>query len=210
MRKSARTPQRPGSAAQPAPGSETTSPSQRGYSLIDLLFATALVSILAAIAVPLALTLIQRPRAHAAARYLAARMVRVRTQAVTRSATIALQFEEDAQGFTIGEFIDGNRNGVRTADIASGADQSLEGPVRLGDLFPRVAISLADDGGGADPVQIGATSLMSFTPYGTATSGTIYLLGEDGSRFAVRVLGASGRTRLLRYSASTGAWVELL
>ena len=43
-----------------------------------------------------------------------------------------------------------------------------------------------------------------------ATSGTIYLRGRDGSRVAVRVLGATGRTRVLRYVVPTGDWSETL
>ena len=52
--------------------------------------------------------------------------------------------------------------------------------------------------------------LMSFSPLGTASSRTLYLRGADGSQYAVRVLGATGRTRVLRLVVSTGAWVEVL
>ena len=53
------------------------------------------------------------------------------------------------------------------------------------------------------------TTLMSFTPLGTASSGTLYLRGRDGSQYAVRVLGATGRTRVLRYEPVTRTWVEV-
>jgi hypothetical protein len=49
---------------------------------------------------------------------------------------------------------------------------------------------------------------MSFTPSGTATSGTIYIRGRDGSQFAVRVLGATGRTRVLRYLPARKEWTD--
>jgi hypothetical protein len=52
--------------------------------------------------------------------------------------------------------------------------------------------------------------LMSFSPLGTASSRTLYLRGADRSEYAVRVLGATGRTRVLRLVASSGAWVEVL
>jgi type II secretory pathway pseudopilin PulG len=181
-----------------------------GYSIIDLLFAMAVMLIVAAIAVPQALTLVQRPRAQAAARYLASAMTRAHTEAVMRSATTALRFQEQDGGFVISEFVDGNRNGVRTRDIDNGVDLPLRDPIRLSDLFPNVALALSEDGAGGDPVQIGATTLMSFTPLGTATSGTIYLRGADGSQFAVRVLGATGRTRVLRYEPASRDWVEVL
>jgi hypothetical protein len=161
-------------------------------------------------ALPQTLAMTQRPHTLAAARYLSSWMMRAHTEAVMRSATIALQFRQDGAGFVIGEFIDGNRNGVRMRDIEDGIDVPIQEGVHLSDLFPRVTLALSDDAGGADPVQIGATTLMSFTPYGTATSGTIYVRGSDGSQFAVRVLGATGRTRVLRYVPSTHDWVEVL
>lgn len=181
-----------------------------GYSLVDLLFSLAVMAIVSGVAVSQTLSAINRPRTHAAARYLASWMVRARTEAVMRSTTVALRFEEQESGFLIGEFSDGDRDGVRSQDIAGGVDLPLQAVIRLSDLFPRVSLALSDEGGGVDPVQIGRTTLMSFTPHGTATSGTIYLRGVDGSQYAVRVLGATGRTRVLRYQANTGSWVEVL
>jgi hypothetical protein len=52
--------------------------------------------------------------------------------------------------------------------------------------------------------------LMSFTPTGTSSSRTLYVRGRDGSQYAVRVLGATGRTRVLRYVSATRAWIEVL
>ena len=149
-----------------------------------------------------------RPEAHTAARYLAARMVHARTRAVMRSAAVALRFETDSTGFTVADYLDGNRNGVRTTDIAAGVDTLLEVPRHLFELFPRVRIAFSQDGADLDPVQIGSTTLMSFTPNGTATSGSIYVRGADGSQFAVRVLGATGRVRVLRYDVATAVWVD--
>ena len=71
-----------------------------------------------------------------------------------------------------------------------------------------VAIALSE-GTPGDPVRIGSSSLMSFTPLGTATPGTIYLRGRDGSQYAVRVLGATGRTRVLRDAPGTREWTAV-
>ena len=43
---------------------------------------------------------------------------------------------------------------------------------------------------------------FSFSPDGTATTGSVYLESRDGSRFAVRVLGATARIRIERYVTS--------
>lgn len=178
-----------------------------GFTLLDVIFAMALTVVLAAMAVPQTMVSTDRSRSWAAARFLAGRMALVRMQAVGRAATVALRFSDAADGFAFETFVDGNRNGVRTSEIASGVDRPDEAPVRLSELFPGVVIGLSD-GESGDPVAIGSSSLMSFTPTGTATSGTIYIRGRDGSRFAVRVLGATGRTRVLQYVVRTGEWIE--
>jgi Tfp pilus assembly protein FimT len=170
----------------------------------------SIVCVLMAISVPEMLQSMRRPRAQAAARYLAARMVRARTQAAMRSATVALRFQSDTLGFTLADYVDGNRNGVRTTDISSGADRLLNPASRLSELFPRVTIAFSQDGATLDPVQIGSTTLMSFTPQGTSTSGSIYVRGDDGSQFAIRVLGATGRIKILRYEDVSRTWVDAL
>lgn len=183
-------------------------PAAGGFTLLDVICATAVMGILAAIALPQTMASVDRSRAWGAARYLAGRMALARMQAVGRSATVALRFSEVASGFEFDTFVDGNRNGIRTREISSGVDRPLDAAVQLSDMFPGVVIGLAEDGSG-DPVRTGSSSLLSFTPTGTATSGTIYLRGRDGSRFAVRVLGATGRTRVLRYVAPTTQWSEV-
>ena len=181
----------------------------RGYTLIEILFVTSLIAIVSAIAVPQSLASVDRARASSAARYLASRMAMARSHAVMRSATVALQFDESGAEVTFRMFMDGNRNGVRTSDIASQVDPPLDKPVILSDLFAGVAIAVSGDAG-SDPVRIGSTNLLSFTPLGTATSGTIYVRGRDGSQYAIRVLGATGRVRVQRYVPRTRAWVDAL
>jgi hypothetical protein len=139
-------------------------------------------------------------------------MAMARSHAVMRSASVALRFDEgtgaSGSAITFQMFMDGNRNGLRSSDIAAGIDKPVEGPVNLSDLFPGTAIGLAADVGGTDPVQIGSTNLLSFTPVGTSTSGSVYVRGRDGSQYAVRVLGATARARVQRYVQPTRAWID--
>lgn len=179
----------------------------RGYTLIEILFVTSLIAIVSAIAVPQSLASVDRARASAAARYLASRMAMARSHAVMRSAHVALQFDEGRPDVTFRMFLDGNRNGVRTSDITSHVDQPLDEPASLSNLFAGVAIAVSGEAG-SDPVRIGSSNLLTFTPLGTATSGTIYVRGRDGSQFAIRVLGATGRVRVQRYLPRTRAWVD--
>jgi type II secretory pathway pseudopilin PulG len=178
-----------------------------GHTLIEMLFTLGLISVFAALAIPSALASVDRARATSAARYLTSRMAMARSHAVMRAAVVALRFDEGAAGVTFQMFVDGNRNGVRTRDIASRVDQPLDAPVRLSDLFPGVAIAASGDEG-SDPLRIGSSNLLSFTPLGTATSGSVYVRGADGTQFAIRILGTTGRVRVQRYRAVSRTWVD--
>ena len=179
----------------------------RGFSIIDLVFACATLSVVCAVAIPQTLTSIEHARGLAAARYLASRMALARAQAVSRSTTIALRFVESADSVSITVIQDGNRNGVRARDIDSHLDRPIDPAVKLSDLFPGVEIGLTPQVPGTSPVQLGGTNILSFTPHGTASSGSVYVRGGDGTQWVVRVLGATARARVLRYVPLSGEWV---
>jgi type II secretory pathway pseudopilin PulG len=181
-----------------------------GFTLIELLFVVGLLTVAAAAAVPQLQASVDTLRGRAAARYLAGRMMLARALAVRDGAAVALRFVDHDNGISFAVFQDGNRNGVRAADIDLGVDRLVEAPVRLGDLFPGTAIALVPGTPAAEAVTLGGSDLLSFTPSGTSTSGTIYIRGRDGTQWAVRVLGATARVRVLRYAPRSGEWVETL
>lgn len=167
------------------------------------------IGILCAIAVPQTAAGLDRSRASVAARYLSAQMALARSEAVKRSASVAIRFGDVESGFEMSMFVDGNGNGVRTKDIGAGIDRRIGAAERLGERFPGVAIGLSEKTGlGNDPVRFGESSLLTFTSISTATAGSVYVLGRDGSQYAVRVLGATARTRVLRYVSAKRAWME--
>lgn len=191
----------------------------RGYTLIEVLAVVALITILAAAAIPTGLSHVEEQRLDAAARYVAALCFATRSEAVRRSAFVAIRFEADPASTdrAFRTYVDGNRNGVRTRDIAAGIDRPLSGPDHLPDHFARVRFGIAPgvtsiDGGellveGDDPIRFGTTDLVSFNPNGTVTSGTFYIRSDHGQR-AVRLLGATGRTRLLSFWFPEQRWIE--
>ena len=195
---------RGGAPRRPRPARAGTS---RGYTLIEVVFAAGLVAVLAAAAIPRLTAGVERSRTVGAARYLAGRLALARAQAVARSSNVALLFSAADGTFIVGTYVDNNADGVRTRDIAAGIDTPIDVPVRLSNLFPHVALFLNDP---AVTSTLDSSALMSFSPLGTASSRTLYLRGADRSEYAVRVLGATGRTRVLRLVASSGAWVEVL
>jgi hypothetical protein len=108
----------------------------------------------------------------------------------------------------VGSFRDGNHNGVRAMDIANGVDPQVAPDVGLGDLFSGVRVGAAD-GAPPAPPEADATVLYSFGPTGTSSSGTVYLRGRGDGQYAVRVLGATGRVRVLRFRPTTRDWVDI-
>jgi hypothetical protein len=169
-------------------------------------FVLGLFAVLTAVAIPQATLTIDRSRATVGARYLAARVALARATAVSRSATVGLRFEDKPDGTSFTAYLDGNHNGIRTTDILDRIDRPLGGPVRLWQLFPGVTIGVTPASGEKEAVAVGPSHILSFTPSGTATSGTVYVRGRDGSQLAVRVLGATGRTRMLRFDTRLGDW----
>ena len=166
---------------------------------MECLFAVTLIAIIAAASVPPLASALDRSRAQAAARFVIARMMLARTRAAARGAVVALRFAGRPEAAVLTTFIDRNRNGIRAVDIATGVDTAEAPGIALQSIFRGVAL---------EPVTADGV-LFSFTPLGTSSSGTVYLTAQDGSRFAVRVLGATGRARLLYYVPASSEWKDV-
>jgi prepilin-type N-terminal cleavage/methylation domain-containing protein len=187
--------------------------SPSGYSLIELVCSMAIAGSLASLAIPGLLANIDALRAIGAARYVTARLQRARTEAVARSADVALQFVSTTSGYVYAVYVDGNGNGVRTADIQQGIDRELMPPERLPALFTGVdfgvlpglpAVDSGSSAPGTDPIKLGSSNILTFSPIGTASSGSLYILGRRGAQYVVRVSGETGRARVLKFDP--GAW----
>jgi hypothetical protein len=185
-----------------------------GATLLEILFAIAVSAAAVATSVPLVGSTIDDVRTGLAARYIAGRVSSARMDAVRRSKTTALRFEDAAGDYRFAGYADGNGNGVRSADIRDGVDPALGPFERLCDRFPDVRFELmagapdADGqmGTGTDGVRIGTAGILSMSSDGTATSGTLYIRGRR-RQYAVRVLGVTGRTRVLQYSPGDRSWI---
>ena len=113
-------------------------------------------------------------------------------RAVSRSTMVALYFEVDGRGTRFSIVEDGNGDGVRTTNIEDRIDRVIEAPVLLSDLFPGASIGIAAGIPATAAVALSGTNTLSFSPSGTATSGSVYIVGRDGTKCAVRVLGVTG------------------
>jgi len=188
---------------------------EAGTSLGEVLVVVATALIVAAISVP-ALTA-QRGNLHAAgaARHVAALLRTTRAEALKRGVHVALVFRSSSEGFRFAIFADGNFDGVRSADMAAGSDRQVSAWVRIDDQFSGATFGIVpgvtDPDSGAllsgSPLKLGGSSMLSFGPDGGATSGTVYLRGPANQQYAVRTLGATGRSRLLRFEFEGRRWV---
>lgn len=184
----------------------------RGYSLIELLLVVALATVLAGIAVPMTRGTVEELRAAGAARHLAAIVADTRLDAIRRSSSVGLRFESVGDDYRFRAYLDGNGNGLRTAEITSGIDRPLARAERLSEEFPGVTLGLLPgipdlngSGASADGVRIGSSRILGVSPDGSCTGGTLYIRGVR-SQYAVRILGATGRARLFRYDRGSRRW----
>lgn len=188
----------------------------RGVALIDVVCAIAICLVMGAMAVPVIGGTLDREHVVVGARYLAGQVQRARLEALRRGATVALRLEVVDDRASARLFADGNGNGVLQRDIDRGVDLALTGLDWLDDhardVSLRINQQVADIDGsgsldaGSDPLRIGNTSLLAFSPLGSSTSGSLYVSSPRGPQMAIRVYGATGRVRVLMFDAQARQW----
>jgi type II secretory pathway pseudopilin PulG len=190
----------------------------QGHSLVELVCVTALIATVSAVTLPGALATIDESRAIGATRYVSGRLQRARMEAVARSADVGLKFVQASGSYSYGMYVDGNGNGLRTLDIQRGVDRELLPVERLSDLFRGVDFGVlpglppVDSGSpapGTDPIKLGVSNIVSFTAVGTSSSGSLYIKGQRGAQYVIRILGETGRTRVLKFDAGGRRWNPL-
>jgi hypothetical protein len=178
-------------------------------------FVMATLATLLGIAIPPMLAGLDDARASSAARHLAAQLGAARFEAVRRSTFVGLRFQSGTPDYVFTKVVDGNENGLRTSDIARGVDRTVTPPAQLAWDFPGVTFGLLPGVPGVDGplddtdgIHVGVSGILSMNPNGTSSSGTLYLHGRKGTQYAVRVLGATGRVRVLEYQRGKRQWVD--
>lgn len=189
--------------------------SQRGYSLAEATVAMGVILVMAAVAAPPFRAYFADAHILGAGQQFRSSFRLAWSIAVRSNAYTGIRFErlDDGRVF-YSVYSDGNTNGVRSVDIASGQDRRIAGPYPLSGGAPSVRVginpgvpNLPPETGelSGDPVRFGRSDILSFSPFGTATPGTFYLAG-DSAQAAVRVNGGSARVRLMLWRG--GRWKE--
>jgi Type II transport protein GspH len=187
-----------------------------GAAFIDIIVATSLCVLMAAIAVPVIGGTLDRERTVVGAQYLAGQLQRARLESLKRARSVGVRLQVTGGRTELRLFADGNGNGVMQRDIARGIDLPLTPGEwlddRARDISLRINQGVSDVAGvttlapGDDPLRIGNTSILTFSPLGSATSGTLYVAAHRGPQMAIRVFGATGRVRVLMFDARTRQW----
>lgn len=189
-----------------------------GYSLIELLFVISVAATVSGMAIPPLLSALDDYRTAGAVRYISTRIQRTRMEAVVRSTNAAMQFVQAGAGYSYGIYVDGNGDGVRTTDITNGIDGRLGAVERLPDNYVGVDFGLlpglppVDPGSqapGTDPIKLGSSNLLSYSSIGTSSSGSLYIRGRSRAQYVIRILGDTGRTRVLKFDLRTRQWKAL-
>lgn len=192
---------------------------RRGVTLPEILVVLVLIGLAAAIAVPAASRLESQVRTASGARKLAMTFYALRWSSVARGRSQGLMFAHDAQGWYWYAVEDGNGNGLKLAEIANGVDPRRSGPHRLehdgagatlgfppGGPFPKLPPQSGSISDLDDPIKMGNTDLVAFTPLGTASSGTLYVTDRKAGLYAVVLYGRSARVRVWRYDSRGRRW----
>ena len=142
-----------------------------------------------------------------------------RTYAISRDRNVGLKFRRNGDRFEWALYGDGNGNGVRTAEIASGVDRYLgvAYPWSRNDVRPAImtGIRVPDPSTPGryldridDPIRFNNSDICSFTPLGDATPGSVYLWDAHNRMAVVRVFGATAKIRTLYYRRGARAWTR--
>jgi len=192
-----------------------------GIALLEALAILAVLTLIAAAALPALATMRGEALAALGARHIALTLQSLRWRSVARGQTHGLRFVHEDQGWCWYRVLDGDGDGLRSSDIDSGTDPTLSGPHRLEQVASGVRLGFAGPGpfpgvppdtdplqGDDDPIRFGSSDLVSFGPLGTSSSGKIFLSDPQGRMYAVVLYGRTAKVRLWKYSSEHKKWTS--
>jgi type II secretory pathway pseudopilin PulG len=192
---------------------------ERGITLAETLAALAILAAAALVVVPAGADLLSSARAEAGAGEMAVTLRALRFKSVAVRRYRGLLFERRGADWVYLEVEDGNGNGLRTAEVRSGADRTVSGPHRLqervekatfgippGGPYPEVPPGASPMDETSDPVRFGTSDLISFSPDGSASSGALYVTDRRNGLAAVVLYGPTARVRVWRWDREERRW----
>jgi len=187
---------------------------ETGASLLELLVTVALIATVTSLATPLVGHARDDQEGRSAATFLAGQFRLARQHAVLTGRNTALVFDLVENEWTFVVCADGDGDGVSRSDISAGIDPCRGAAQPLASWFSRTSIHRAsavpDLSGNTDGavVAFGTSRMASFSPLGTASSGSVTIMTRGGRHYAVRVAGVTGRVRVWRFMPENRRWQE--
>jgi len=179
-----------------------------------------LVAVIAGLAGPDLFRLTRALRLEMAARELVMVLRTARSDAIRNGRKVGVRFQiAERHRVSFALYADGDGDGVRTADIESGIDPQISPVKSLIHVGRRIRLGFpsgpaprdpADPGRRMDrlhdPVRFGRSDIASFNSLGGSTPGSLFITDSGTGLAVVRVLGQTGRIRVLTYEAESEVW----
>jgi Tfp pilus assembly protein FimT len=144
---------------------------------------------------------------------------RARAYAISRDRNVGLKFRKNGERYEWALYADGNGNGVRTAEIASGMDRYLGVyfPWSRNDVRPAIMTGTRVPDPSTpgryldridDPIRFNNSDICSFSPVGDSTPGSVFLWDAHDRMAVVRVFGGTAKIRTLYYRRGARGWTR--
>lgn len=191
--------------------------SDDGYSLIEMLLVTGLISVVGGMAVLQMQQTRNYVRGDAAMRVIQAQLSQAREQAITQRRYMRIVFDVPNSSVSIiREDTIVTTTTLATIPFEVGTFSLVTGVPDTPDAFGNSTATSFTSSNGTFSSSIGSTSVAKFAPDGTlvdwngaATNGTVFssVSGIAGTSRAVTILGSTGRVRSYRWNGT--AWVKV-
>ena len=189
-----------------------------GTSIVSMLVSLALLAVLVQSLAPDFVRWRDRQQLLGAARNLSLTVAGMRAAAAAsgRSRGLAFAYDEEGNSLSWQVIEDGDGDGVRRSDIRTGVDGAIAATVNLGRAYagvlsgrPAGVPPVGGGSAGVGGVAFGRSRILSCSPAGSATSGTLYLTNRHGDGVALRVYGATSRLSLWSWQPAARDWARL-
>jgi hypothetical protein len=188
-----------------------------GLSIFELLLGMTTLAGVLAIATPGVMRLREEVSLRSAVHEASVAFYLARSYAISKNRNVGLKFRRNGDRYEWALYADGNGNGVRTAEIASGVDRFLgvTYPWTRNDVMPGIMTGtrVPDPGSPGhyldrpeDPIRFNASDICSFSSMGESTPGSVYLWNAHDGMAVLRVFGQTAKLRSLYYRRGDREW----
>jgi prepilin-type N-terminal cleavage/methylation domain-containing protein len=191
-----------------------------GFSLIELVIVLGLIAIFVLISTANLMGAQRQRDFENFAREMVVLLQTCRWKALNERSYAGAIVQEQQDGRYVSLYLDGNGNGIRSADVLAGKDPLFRGPIRMNKASGDIAAGILSASipqippkkgflNPVDPVQFGKSNIISFSPNGDSSSGTLYLSCRSQQQmFAIVLYGATSRLRLWKFGNHGWQMVE--